>query len=42
MLFGRRRFFALEAKGAESLGEASALKTKLRQPKLPKFLQITI
>jgi hypothetical protein len=35
-------YFTLEANGAGSLGEISALEPKLRQRKLPQFLQITI
>ena len=35
-------YFTLEANGGGSLGEISALEPKLRQRKLPQFLQITI
>jgi len=42
ILGGRRRFLYVGTKGAGSLGKISALKTKLRQRKLPQSLQITI
>jgi len=42
ILGGRRRLLYVGNQGAGSLGEISALETKLRQPKLPQSLQITI